>query len=48
MRIALRTRIRADRIEEYERRMAELLDPPHDYSAGGGDAALPVVWQLSP
>jgi L-rhamnose mutarotase len=103
MRIALHTRVRADRIEEYEQahavvpaeladairaagvtgwsiwrsgtdlfhvidcddysavlarlaqhpvnitwqaRMAELLDTPHDYSAGGGDAALPVVWQL--
>jgi L-rhamnose mutarotase len=103
MRIALHTRVRGDRIEEYERahaavpaelaaeiraagvtgwtiwrsgtdlfhvidcadyaamlaaltaspvntrwqaRMAELLDTPHDYSAAGGDAALPVVWQL--
>jgi L-rhamnose mutarotase len=103
MRIALHTRIRAGRIEEYERahaevpaalteairaagvtgwtiwrsgidlfhlidcadyaamlaalsaspvnagwqaRMAELLDTPHDYSAAGGDAVLPVVWQL--
>ena len=103
MRIALHTRVRADRVEEYERahaavpaeltdairaagatswtiwrsgtdlfhlidcadyaamlaalsasqvnadwqaRMAELLDTPHDYSAAGGDAALPVVWQL--
>jgi len=26
--------------------MAELLDTPHDYSAAGGDAVLPVVWQL--
>ena len=24
----------------------ELLDTPHDYSAAGGDAALPVTWQL--
>jgi L-rhamnose mutarotase len=103
MRIALHTRVRADRVDEYERahaavpaeltdairtagatswtiwrsgtdlfhlidcadyaamlaalsanqvnadwqdRMAELLDTPHDYSAGGGDAVLPVVWQL--
>jgi L-rhamnose mutarotase len=103
MRIALHTRVRADRIEEYERahqavppeltqairaagvsawtiwrsgtdlfhvidcddypamlaqlsrlpaniawqaRMAELLETVHDYSAGGGSAALPVVWQL--
>jgi len=103
MRVALHTRVRPDRIEEYERahaavpaeltdairaagvtgwtiwrsgtdlfhvidcadyaamlaalnrepvnaawqaRMAELLDTPHDYSAAGGDAALPVVWQL--
>jgi L-rhamnose mutarotase len=103
MRVALHTRVRADRIEDYEQahtavpaaltaairaagvtgwtiwrsgtdlfhvidcadypamlaslaanpvnvtwqaRMAELLDTPHDYSAAGGDAALPVVWQL--
>ena len=103
MRIALHTRVRADRVEEYERahreapaeltgairaagveswtiwrsgtdlfhvidcadydavlaclaalpvnvawqaRMAELLEVTHDYSAGGGAAALPVVWQL--
>jgi L-rhamnose mutarotase len=103
MRVALRTRVRGDRIEEYERahaavpaeltdairaagvtgwtiwrsgtdlfhvidcadyaamlaalsdnpvnaawqaRMGELLDTPHDYSAAGGDAALPVVWRL--
>lgn len=103
MRVALHTRVRADRIEEYERahaavpgeltaairaagvtswtiwrsgtelfhvidcddypamlaalgdlpvnfawqeRMAELLDTPHDYSAAGGDAVLPVVWEL--
>jgi hypothetical protein len=26
--------------------MAELLDSPHDYSAAGGDAVLPVVWLL--
>ena len=30
----------------WQARMAELLDTPHDYSAAGGDAALPVVWQL--
>jgi L-rhamnose mutarotase len=103
MRIALHTRVRADRIEDYERahqavppelteairaagvrgwtiwrsgtdlfhlidcddypamlaqlgtlpvniawqaRMAELLETAHDYSADGGSAALPVVWQL--
>jgi L-rhamnose mutarotase len=103
MRIALHTRVRGDRIEEYEQahaavppeladevraagvtgwtiwrsgtdlfhviecadypamlatlaaspvnaawqaRMAELLEKPHDYSAAGGGAALPVVWQL--
>jgi L-rhamnose mutarotase len=103
MRIALHTRVRADRVEEYERahrevpaeltgairaagveswtiwrsgtdlfhvidcadygavlahlaalpvniawqaRMAGLLEVTHDYSAGGGAAALPVVWQL--
>jgi L-rhamnose mutarotase len=91
MRVALHTRVRADRIGEYERahdavpagltaairaadlfhvidcadyaamlaalnadpvnvewqaRMAELLDTPHDYSAAGGEAALPVAWQL--
>jgi hypothetical protein len=39
MKIALHTRVRADRIDEYER-------APHDYSAAGGDAVLPVVWQL--
>jgi hypothetical protein len=26
--------------------MAELLETVHDYSAGGADAVLPVVWQL--
>jgi L-rhamnose mutarotase len=31
---------------EWQARMAELLDTPHDYSAAGGDAGLPVVWQL--
>jgi L-rhamnose mutarotase len=103
MRIALHTRVRADRIEDYEQahqvvppeltsairaagvtswtiwrsgtdlfhviectdypamlatlaanpvntawqaRMAELLDTPHDYSAAGADATLPVAWQL--
>jgi L-rhamnose mutarotase len=103
MRVALHTRVRADRIEEYERahtevpaelaaairaagvrewtiwrsgtelfhvidcedypamlaaledlpvnvewqaRMTTLLDTPHDYSAAGGDAVLPTVWQL--
>jgi L-rhamnose mutarotase len=103
MRIALHTRVRADRIAEYEQahtavpaelaeairaagatswtiwrsgtdlfhvldcadypamlaalsanpvnarwqvRMSELLEVSHDYSAAGGDATLPVVWQL--
>ena len=103
MRIALHTRVRADRVDEYERahaavpaeltdairaagatswtiwrsgtdlfhlidcedypamlaslarqpvnvawqaRMAELLETPHDYTADGGDAVLPTVWQL--
>jgi L-rhamnose mutarotase len=31
---------------DWQARMAELLDTPHDYSAAGGDAVLPVVWQL--
>jgi L-rhamnose mutarotase len=30
----------------WQARMAELLDTPHDYSAAGGEATLPVVWQL--
>ena len=30
----------------WQARMAELLEVTHDYSAGGGAAALPVVWQL--
>ena len=30
----------------WQAQMAELLDTPHDYSAAGGDAMLPVVWQL--
>lgn len=30
----------------WQGQMAELLQTPHDYSAAGGDAALPVVWQL--
>jgi L-rhamnose mutarotase len=103
MRVALRTRVRADRVAEYEQahaavpaeltdairaagvtgwsiwrsgtdlfhvidcedyaaalaalsaspvnaswqaRMAELLDTPHDYSAAGPGAALPLVWRL--
>jgi hypothetical protein len=50
MRVALHTRIRADRVQEYEAawqaRMGELLEVVHDYSAGGADAALPVVWEL--
>jgi L-rhamnose mutarotase len=30
----------------WQARMADLLDVVHDYSPGGGDAALPVVWEL--
>lgn len=30
----------------WQARMAELLDTPHDYSAAGASAALPVIWQL--
>jgi L-rhamnose mutarotase len=30
----------------WQARMAELLGAVHDYSAGGADAALPVVWEL--
>ena len=30
----------------WQARMAELLDVAHDYSADGGSAALPVVWEL--
>ncbi|MFD5032367.1 L-rhamnose mutarotase [Streptomyces sp. NPDC058220] len=30
----------------WQARMAELLDVVHDYSAGGADAGLPVVWEL--
>jgi len=30
----------------WQSRMAGLLDVVHDYSAGGGAAALPVVWDL--
>jgi len=26
--------------------MTDLLEVVHDYSAGGADDALPVVWQL--
>jgi hypothetical protein len=44
MRITLHTRVRADRVDEYER--AKLLDPPHDYPAAGDDDGLPVVWPL--
>jgi hypothetical protein len=39
VRIALHTRVRADRI-------AELPGVAHDYSDGGGYAALPVVREL--
>ncbi|WP_031066132.1 L-rhamnose mutarotase [Streptomyces sp. NRRL WC-3742] len=30
----------------WQARMAELLDVVHDYSAAGGAAGLPVVWEL--
>lgn len=30
----------------WQDRMAGLLDVVHDYSAGGANAALPVVWRL--
>ncbi|MEZ0070156.1 L-rhamnose mutarotase [Streptacidiphilus sp. MAP12-20] len=30
----------------WQARMGELLEVAHDYSAGGADAPLPVVWQL--
>jgi L-rhamnose mutarotase len=30
----------------WQARMADLLEVVHDYSTGGGDAALPVVWEL--
>ena len=30
----------------WQARMAELLDVVHDYSGGGADAGLPVVWEL--
>jgi L-rhamnose mutarotase len=30
----------------WQAQMAELLGAPHDYSAAGGDAALPVIWSL--
>ncbi|MFI1766326.1 L-rhamnose mutarotase [Streptomyces sp. NPDC020800] len=30
----------------WQARMAELLDVVHDYSEGGADAGLPVVWEL--
>jgi len=30
----------------WQARMAGLLETPHDYSAAGGEAALPLVWQL--
>lgn len=31
---------------EWQARMTELLDTPHDYPAAGGDAVLPTVWPL--
>jgi L-rhamnose mutarotase len=30
----------------WQLRMADLLEVVHDYSDGGADAALPVVWEL--
>lgn len=30
----------------WQSRMAELLDVVHDYSAGGADVGLPMVWEL--
>ncbi|MGW4565714.1 L-rhamnose mutarotase [Streptomyces sp. NPDC004561] len=30
----------------WQARMSELLDVVHDYSPGGADAGLPVVWEL--
>ncbi|MEU5976280.1 L-rhamnose mutarotase [Streptomyces sp. NPDC047315] len=30
----------------WQARMADLLDVAHDYSAAGGTAGLPVVWEL--
>ncbi|HEY1487722.1 MAG TPA: L-rhamnose mutarotase [Micromonosporaceae bacterium] len=30
----------------WQARMAELLEVVHDYSTGGAEAGLPVVWQL--
>src|SRR5437588_12908532 len=30
----------------WQARMAELLDTVHDYGPAGGDATLPIVWQL--
>ncbi|WP_035803815.1 L-rhamnose mutarotase [Kitasatospora mediocidica] len=30
----------------WQARMGELLDVVHDYSAGGTDAGIPVVWEL--
>ncbi|WP_327371617.1 L-rhamnose mutarotase [Streptomyces sp. NBC_01217] len=30
----------------WQARMAELLDAAHDYSPGGGEAGLPVAWEL--
>jgi L-rhamnose mutarotase len=55
VRIALHTRVRAERIDQYEAAHravpAELTDAiraggVHDYSADGAAAALPVVWKL--
>jgi L-rhamnose mutarotase len=44
---AMLAALNADAVNvEWQARMAGLLESPHDYSAAGGDAALPVVWQL--
>ena len=32
--------------QRWQERMADLLETVHDYSEGGSEAALPVVWQL--
>ena len=38
--------LKASRVNpEWQVRMAELLDTPHDYPAAGGHAVLPVVRQ---
>jgi L-rhamnose mutarotase len=34
--------------QRWQQRMAGLLETVHDYSDGGAEAVLPVVWQLCP